>query len=271
MSANILLGLGIGDSLGAPYERLGSHRNQTPTPIDQIAGDHFIRRQSRWSVAGYPTDDTLLALVLSKALVVRGKLHPEWESRYLHLAFTGKGATNSMGHQTKAVYEAIQNGTYPGAVPYGSEANGSIMCVAPIVLLPLPLEDRVQRARAFSQLTHPGPVTADVNEAFIRLLDDPTGVKPCDLPADPNGPSKGWCRLALAVAQNAASRVLDGEDPVDALRWVISLGGDTDTSAAVAGALIGSIPGVEWPVTLLDKLSARDRLIKASETLKSAL
>ena len=59
-----------------------------------------------------------------------------------------------------------------------------------------------------------------------------------------------------------------GGDAEAELRRVVSLGGDTDTNAAVAGALLGARDGVAGlPLTWLERLRDRDAIRSEAESL----
>lgn len=55
----------------------------------------------------------------------------------------------------------------------------------------------------------------------------------------------GWVLLALSIA---VRQLVLYDDPVEALVDAVGMGGDTDTNAAIAGALLGAVHGaVAWP------------------------
>lgn len=55
----------------------------------------------------------------------------------------------------------------------------------------------------------------------------------------------GTCAVALSIA---VRQVLHVADPVEALVEAVGMGGDTDTNAAIAGALLGAVHGADaWP------------------------
>ena len=70
-----------------------------------------------------------------------------------------------------------------------------------------------------------------------------------------DGPDQGFCLYAAGAGLQALVR----EDPFEeALVRVVGLGGDTDTNAAVAGALLGAAAGASslpepWMSRLLDR------------------
>lgn len=74
------------------------------------------------------------------------------------------------------------------------------------------------------------------------------GTRPID------GPDQGFCLFTAAVGLQAVVR---GGGFEEGLRRVVSLGGDTDANAAVAGALLGARVGraalpAEWLARLVD-------------------
>src|SRR5204862_7538792 len=77
------------------------------------------------------------------------------------------------------------------------------------------------------------PAVAPVQEA----LDAAARAAPrCD------GASKGW---ALITLQNAFHELLHAASVADGVAATVARGGDTDTNAAVAGALLGAVHGRE--------------------------
>lgn len=264
----LMVGLHLGDSMGAFAEFSKWSRAGIPVPLAEIPSDHLVK--PGWArryghPEGMPTDDTRCARALAESLVreaegIReGRLPADasWQDRYVR-QFITVIPDGCYGRQMRAAKAALRAGT---PVPdNGNESNGSMMAVAPIALLDRPLDLRQKMAREYASLTHPSEVIASVNEDYIALLDaalrdDVAGIQRVDLPAEPHGPSKGWCRLMLAVSTNALVDVIDGVSPLDTLRTVISLGGDTDTSAAISGALIGALVGLSGlPGHLVDSL-----------------
>jgi ADP-ribosylglycohydrolase len=91
-------------------------------------------------------------------------------------------------------------------------------------------------------------------EELEYLVDAVGGSRPVD------GPDQGFCLFTAGLAFQALVR---GGDAESELRRVVSLGGDTDTNAAVAGALLGARDGVEglppgWLERLLDRDAIQD-------------
>jgi hypothetical protein len=73
-------------------------------------------------------------------------------------------------------------------------------------------------------------------------------------------PARAGRRLAIALCAAAASET--------DVTWAIGLGGDTDTNAAVTGALVGARDGVSAiPERWLEVLRQRQRIERAAERL----
>jgi len=80
-----------------------------------------------------------------------------------------------------------------------------------------------------------------------------------------DGPDQGFCLFTAGVALQVAGEELGFEE---GLRHVVGLGGDTDTNAAVAGALLGALRGVEAiPARWLERLAERERIASEADRL----
>ena len=77
-----------------------------------------------------------------------------------------------------------------------------------------------------------------------------------------DGPDQGFTLFTAGIALQVAG---EGRDFEEGLRHVVGLGGDTDTNAAVAGALLGAAHGVDAiPTAWLDALAEREALRERS-------
>jgi ADP-ribosylglycohydrolase len=80
-----------------------------------------------------------------------------------------------------------------------------------------------------------------------------------------DGPDQGFTLFTAGIALQVAG---EGRDVEGGLRHVVGLGGDTDTNAAVAGALLGAAHGVDAiPVSWLGALADRDDLAAEAAAL----
>ena len=153
-----------------------------------------------------------------------------------------------------------------------SQGNGTLMRVFPIALWAAshPEFDWERAAREDAALTHPNPHNADCNAVFVyamlqateqgatpqsvyaatlawarsqsispvvlKAVEDAATIRPvCD------SRNIGWVVLALHVA---LYQLLHAPDFRAALVDVVSSGGDTDTNAAITGALLATLYGV---------------------------
>jgi hypothetical protein len=88
-----------------------------------------------------------------------------------------------------------------------------------------------------------------------------------------DGPDQGFVLFTAGLGLQALHRVADEPEPNAAavereLRRVVALGGDTDTNAAVAGALLGAWAGArELPAAWLNRLQGRTEIESEAEAL----
>ena len=286
------LGAALGDALGAPFEFLRGRNVPSPVPALELPWMDLP--------PGSTTDDTAMARNLMRSLAERGCLdlddvvrrHVEWvrsdppdvgalTGRVLRRAAAGEDAATI----AREVWE--QRG------PEVSAGNGSVMYCAPLGLAYAHRsEGLTELAPALSALTHHDgrcrtavlAVTLAVaalargegagegarnalgavedlegGEELEFLVGAAGGSRPID------GPDQGFCLFTAGVAFQA---LLRGGDVETELRRVVALGGDTDTNAAVAGALLGARDGVGGlPIDWLGRLRDADAIRAEAEAL----
>jgi ADP-ribosyl-[dinitrogen reductase] hydrolase len=288
-----ILGLAVGDALGAPFEFQRAASIPSPLPA-------FERR---WNglPPGTTTDDTALARNLWRSLIERnGELDLDDVLRR-HLEWLA-GNPPDVGNQTALALREAAGGmreaartVYERRGPEVSAGNGSVMYCAPLGVAraadPGRLEDE---APALSTLTHWDgrcrtaclAVTV-ATAALIRGHDHERAVfeslafvheheggeeleylvgeagrsRPID------GPDMGFTLFTAGIALQVAGEGLGFEE---GLRHVVALGGDTDTNAAVAGALLGARHGAGaitsgWLEKLEDGAAIRDEADRLAE------
>jgi ADP-ribosyl-[dinitrogen reductase] hydrolase len=152
-----------------------------------------------------------------------------------------------------------------------SQANGALMRVSPLGIWGAlrELAEVAAAARQDAQLTHPHPVCQDASAVFAVAVASAIGagltpratferavawaraaaVEPAvlrALEAAQDEPPRdfqmqmGWVLIAL---QNAFFQLLHTADPEAAVVATVRSGGDTDTNAAICGALVGAVHG----------------------------
>lgn len=286
-----LLGLAVADALGAPLEFESAER------AGRAAEDGLEMSGGRMWAAGEWTDDTAMALCLAESIADRGLLDlDDLARRYVEWASSGpkdigittgtalRGAKDAAGAREQAKRLHDQSGQTAG--------NGTIMRVAPIALATTSRSAAAGHAREEAPLTHFDPAAGAASAALCAALlaimagDDPIAAADREtagherlaeaveaarehdlekLAALAAGQERGTCWTTLGVALYALEAIDDYERGVT---WAISLGGDTDTNAAVAGALLGCRHGVDAiPGRWLAPLRERERIEQAARAL----
>jgi ADP-ribosylglycohydrolase len=247
-----------GDSLGALVEFQAAEDVRRAYP----EGPRLLTDGGHWNLlAGQPTDDSELALALARSIEAGGGYDPA----LARAAYQAWGASKPFdgGH---TIHAALQ-----GEPNEGSQANGSLMRASPLGVFAhrRAPRDAAELARLDSALTHPHPVCGDSVAAFVvavsHAIDHGDGAEAAyaaalrwakDAPAAPpvtkaleaaaqgaprcDGSSPGWVLIAL---QNAFHELLHAPAVEEGLARTILRGGDTDTNAAIAGALLGAVHG----------------------------
>ena len=268
-----LVGLAVGDALGAPYE---GDPPATFEPNADLTGDAGLR-PGEW------TDDTAMALCLAKSLLeCRGFDAKDQMDRYLRWRREGYmsacGRAIGMGATVSAAltqYEATGDPMAGSDDPY-TAGNGSLMRLAPIPLYLLHDGTRaIQVAARMSRTTHAATEAVDAcrymtgviigalrNESKETLLSDlycPVYnywlFQEVVLTPRIDAIARGVYKHKQAAELAATGYVVD---TLEAALWAfqqtsnfeegallaVSLGNDTDTTAAVYGQLAGAFYGI---------------------------
>lgn len=286
-----LYGLLVGDAVGVPYE---FHTPATLPPweaIELIPPPEFRRAHAR-APAGAWSDDGAQALCLLASLLECGRLDADdLGRRFVAWRDTGylavHGVVFDVGVQTSAALAALKLGV-PAlrAGPSGERqnGNGSLMRVLPLALWHQG-DDRelVRDAKLQSRITHGHPrsqlccalyclwaraTLLGSSDAWATAADTLRGlcgdtewgreleehIRPDD---EPQGNGSGYVvdclhSARLALLEPTYERVV---------KRAISLGNDTDTTAAVAGGIAGLRHGLDGiPARWLTALNGRDLL-----------
>ena len=269
-----LLGQFIGDSLGSQVE-FADHKLIRRIYPD---GVREMRDGGVWRImAGQITDDSEMALALARSIIKE----KGFDADRVRAAYRDwlKSDPFDVGG---TVGSALCGRPNPQ-----SQANGALMRVSPLGIWGANAEREVlhKAAGEDSLLTHINPVCVQINQIFASLISEAitTDLGPRDLyglietapeklcpeailpqilqaaeAAKEEKPvmderSKGWVLIAF---QNALYQLLHAPDFEEALVDTINGGGDTDTNAAICGALMGALYGAEgiperWVKTIL--------------------
>lgn len=267
-----LLGQFAGDSLGGlvEFREADDIRERFPKGVREL------RDGGSWNtIAGQPTDDSELALMLARSLVERGSFDDDAVARAYGHWYASEpfdcGGTIARAASVASKVAANHAATARKFANRESQANGGLMRLSPLGVFghALPAGDLAELARRDASLTHPHPVCQDASALFAvtvaravarggsgaELYDfavewaTAAGLHEDvrdDLAAAAEDPpaefvrNMGWVRIALhnALFQLRNARSLE-EGVVETVMW----GGDTDTNAAIAGALLGAVHG----------------------------
>ncbi len=275
--AGAILGLAVGDALGATYE-FCSPREVPEGPLEMVGGGWLGLEP------GETTDDTALA----RAVLVgyeAGSLDLR-RVREAMLSWQDTGPKD-IGNQTRKALDYLRSHPEALSLPEDPDAqgNGAVMRAAPHGVKARDPEEAVDNAWTEAALTHPSwearassalvaalvanlldrvrPEDAlDASYALIESRDKPGKhvrevLRPLEnYKHNPGGWTVYTTRLALLG-------LLEAQDFRSGLESVVRLGGDADTNGAVAGALLGARFGaVAIPPRWLRGLKGGDELLR---------
>ena len=254
-----LLGQFIGDSLGGlvEFRSAESIRRDYPDGVRELADG------GTWNtIAGQPTDDSEMALMLARTLVEQGEYDPaSVRKAYVFWLDSNPfdcGATVSRGLR--------------GEPSSHSQANGALMRISPLGIFGARSGDLLrvaEWARRDAAMTHPHPVcqqanalfamaiatairtgigARDLHERIIRWTEDPAvdgslgdaAKGATKSPPEDFETQAGWVLIAF---RNALWQLSHAENFEEAVVDTVMRGGDADTNAAICGALLGAAHG----------------------------
>lgn len=286
------LGLALGDALGAPFEFLRARNVPDPIPaLERPWLDH---------PPGSTTDDTAMARNLMRSLAAREGFDPDdLVERHLEWfatdppdvgALTGRVLRRAARGEDAS--EAARD-VWQRRGPEVSAGNGSVMYCAPLGLAYANRPGELfELAPMLSALTHHDgrcrTAVLAVTFAVAALTRGEEAERAAAHALEPVQELEGGEELEFLVGAVGTSRTIDGPDQgfclftagvafqslvrgggVEAeLRRVVAMGGDTDTNAAVAGALLGARDGVgALPAAWLGRLRETEAIRAEAEAL----
>jgi poly(ADP-ribose) glycohydrolase ARH3 len=290
-AAGALFGTFVGDALGMPFE--GLWHTVIPEEVEMVDA-----RRGR----GTYTDDTQMMIALAESLIARGRVDAE----HLARAFlAGYESDRGYGTGTRRVFELWCSGVPVGVAAArvfggrGSRGNGAAMRIAPVAVC---FRDDPERlcleAAASARVTHANPVgvdgavvqataigaalrgddilavalaaatTADLRRA-LEEVEALLGV------ARTPGEVQGRLGSSSDVGESVAAALYSAlaHDRFEAAaRFGVRLGGDTDTVAAMTGAVVGARDGFRAiPTRWVEALEDGDRGRSHVQTLVTPL
>lgn len=157
-----LLGLAIGDALGAPLEGLGAQQIRAHYHLvtDYVDGSRAWKKKPyRWRLPGLYTDDTQQALALADVVLARGRVDLDLLATiYLDMATPEDGhagAHRGVGRSFRQVLADLKRGIAPDQTGQGSAGIGAAMRIAPLALyFSAEPDDLNEAVLAASLMTH---------------------------------------------------------------------------------------------------------------------
>lgn len=267
---NVLVGTAVGDALGVPFE---TFLINNPALIDWD-GSSFLGSKYHGLAPAQYSDDTQMSIMVAESLVNNGFSPNDLSQRYVEWFFSG--VARGYGKTTQLALTSIKNGKHwseSGIV--GSLGNGTAMRAAPFgVYFRNDIKQLIDAVKIDSAITHvsedaeAGAIAISLAAAYAVnkdtefLLDKIGGYLPdCKLKKtifsldsliNSDNISAPQALRVLGTKANVQETVpsalycfLKFDNYHDAVVAAIRAGGDTDTTAAIVGALFGAQDGLK--------------------------
>lgn len=241
-----MIGAIIGDIVGSRFER----RNHKSKDFE------LFTDRCRF------TDDTAMTIAIAKALLAS-------QDDYSDLSGNAVGYMREIGLKYpncgfgSGFWSWLHRKT---PEPYGSYGNGAAMRISPVAYAAKSKKECIALSDAVTCVTHNHPegmkgaeVTAlavwgalnGTNKQMIRKRIEGGGYYILDFTIDEIRPIYRFDASCQGSVPQAIKAFLESENFEDAIRIAVSLGGDSDTIAAITGGIAGAYYGV--PKALRDK------------------
>ncbi|MFF0905040.1 UNVERIFIED_CONTAM: ADP-ribosylglycohydrolase family protein [Kocuria sp. CPCC 205316] len=294
----MLTGTAVGDGLGAPFEG----REVVPATA--------LTRWAFSSQALHHTDDTVMTLVLAEHLSHQGGINQAVLASDFAVAWHHE-PLRGYGPGAAQVLAAVLGGTAwrqaaVSVFPTGSWGNGAAMRAAPVAAVSRTVLEAAHLGRRSAEITHAHEhglhgAALQAAAAHLALHSDLSVALDAAAFLDqlhPVVPSRAWheklleirALLARQAGPEEAAALLGhdvsalgsvplavyvflarAESPEAAFRFAVSCGGDTDTIAAMTGALIGARHGhTRLPAAWTTRLEAAHQITATAARLVSA-
>ncbi len=226
-----MLGAILGDVVGSRFEWRNCKSKQFA----------FLTSESR------PTDDSVMTLAIAQAII-------QWRREGGDLSTCAVEEMQRLGRK----YADIGYGpafahwlSLEHPRPYGSWGNGAAMRVSPCAFAARTLDEALEMARAVTGVTHNHPEGLKGAEAttaaifLARMGKDKDEIRahveshyyPLDFTLDEIRPTYAFDVSCQGSVPPAIVAFLESTDYEDAIRNAVSIGGDSDTIAAITGGI----------------------------------
>ncbi len=245
-----MLGAVIGDIVGSRFE-FNNHRSKD---FDLFTEDCFV------------TDDSIMTLAVAKALVEAVRTVPAKKCE-LEDSFYDRLSVMTVKYM-QAIGRDYPDCGYGGRFnqwvfsddpkPYNSYGNGAAMRVSPAGILAESLRDAKRLAKTVTEVTHNhkegikgaeatavaiymarrGALKSEIRNYLVQCY------YPLDFTIDAIRSVYRFNETCQETVPQAIQCFLESESFEDAIRTAISLGGDSDTLAAITGSIAGAYYGI---------------------------
>jgi ADP-ribosylglycohydrolase len=299
---SLLLGLAVGDALGVPVEF--QPRGSFHVRDMRGYGTHN-QPPGTWS------DDTSLTLCLADSLSSGFNLADitqnfvRWRDEG---AFTARGDVFDIGISTAKAINRLKSGIAPekaGCAGVNENGNGSLMRIAPLIfhIAGKPEVERFQITKIVSSITHAHAWSVAACFIYLEYLRNiACGMDKTAAYTELQSDFQGGCHYIDSATLGKFDRILQTDisalpesairsggfviDTLEASLWcflttatyrdavlkAVNLGNDTDTTAAVTGALAGLYYGADAiPTDWLDNLAGLNGIRRIASAMADAI
>lgn len=276
-----LIGLAVGDAVGTTLEF--KQRDSYPRLTDMVGGGPFGLKPGQW------TDDTSMALALADSLLEGDAFDPaDLMRRFVAWreegAYSCTGSCFDIGITVSSALSRWQRTGDPiaGSTDPNSAGNGSLMRLSPVAIRHWQDREKLRHIAALqSRTTHGAPEAVSACVAYAELIAEAIAGQPRHAVLAPRETdhagriadimggswrgalrhdigSSGYVAHSLEAALWSIGRTSDFRS---AILTAANLGGDADTTAAIAGQLAGALYGVSGiPKEWLAKVAWREEI-----------
>lgn len=291
--SNVLLGTAVADALGVPFEKMEFTRKE----LINWDGKSYLGSLHHKLLPGQYSDDTQMSLMVAESLIENKGFNPDdLAARYVH--WITSGIARGFGRTTFAALQKIASGTHwseSGVV--GSFGNGTAMRAAPFgIFFRNDLQSLKEIVKIDNKMTHDSAeaeagalaiaiasfmlINSDSEDMVTRIAEHLPESKVKSLLAS----MESMLRIPVSssqVLQTLGTKADVREtvpsalycfskfgDANSAILTAIRAGGDTDTTAAIVGALFGATDNLDSiPEHILTNVENRDKLVELDSQL----
>ena len=265
----MLVGLAVGDALGAPLEFLPS-REPDEYVTKYMSGGYHDMKKGEW------TDDTAMALGMAQSFIDNeGEFRPSdimnnWSRWYNAGEFIPRGECFDIGNTTQraiTVYDKIHT-VYNGVSLATEAGNGALMRIAPVVMVSSTPERAMELAVAQTIMTHGSPTAIEYSRVFAHELwhgDALQRYRKYRLPLDVDREKVMSGGYVVETYQCAMWAFMTTNNFADCIIKAVNRGYDSDTCGAVSGMIAGAHYGYKGiPKRFTEELAWHDELRRAA-------